>query len=102
MDRADPFGDLKDLAEARPSKPVVAAQIDRLAQESGFLSRQPPAPAAEPLRRRQRHVTGRNQQINIKATAETVAKLYRLADDRRCALGQVLEEALAALEQRGA
>ena len=45
------------------------------------------------------YTTGRNQQINIKATAETIARFYRLADENHVPLGALLEQALAALEQ---
>lgn len=50
-------------------------------------------------RRAVRHRTGRNQQLNIKASAETIARFYRLADERRVALGELLEQALNALEK---
>jgi hypothetical protein len=50
-------------------------------------------------RRTGRHRTGRNQQFNIKATAETIVRFYRLADERRMALGELLEQALDALEK---
>jgi len=46
-------------------------------------------------------VTGRNRQINIKATEETIDTLYRVADDLGLPLGAVLEQALAALEAQG-
>lgn len=52
-----------------------------------------------PPRRIARHRTGRNQQLNIKATAETIERFYKLADQRRVALGELLEQALDALEK---
>ncbi|MFS0851625.1 hypothetical protein AB3M93_19500 [Novosphingobium panipatense] len=110
MSRANPFGDLDDFAPQGASKPVPAAVIEEIAQVSGFPSRMPqsnssnsgaakaaeeaPSPA-RPLRRRR--TTGRNQQINIKATEETVAELYRVADELDLPLGAVLERALKAL-----
>jgi hypothetical protein len=45
-------------------------------------------------------VTGRNRQINIKATEETITELYRIADAMNLPLGAVLDQALAALEQQ--
>ncbi|WP_434403960.1 hypothetical protein [Sphingobium sp. DN12] len=66
--------------------------------------RRPPAPSpvAPPVRQPRRHVTGRNRQINIKATEETISELYRIADAMNLPLGAVLEQALAALDhQRG-
>ncbi len=117
MSRANPFGDLDDFAPQGTSKPVPAAAIEEIAQASGFPSRKPqsnpskpgspgnpgvaeaaeeaPSPA-RPLRRRRR-TTGRNQQINIKATEETIAELYRVADELDLPLGAVLEQALQAL-----
>lgn len=52
-----------------------------------------------PHRRIARHRTGRNQQLNIKATAETIDRFYKLADKRRVALGELLEQGLDALER---
>jgi len=52
---------------------------------------------AKPKQQR-RHVTGRNVQINIKAKQETVDHLIAIADRRGWVLGEVLENALAALE----
>lgn len=100
MSRVDPFANLDDFAPKAQPKPVEPAQLERLAQENDFPSRQPPKaapPPASPARRR--YTTGRNQQLNIKATAETIARFYRLADERRVPLGALLEEALTALEQ---
>jgi hypothetical protein len=46
-----------------------------------------------------RYKTGRNQQINIKATAQVIERLYKMADARRVPLGQLLEQAIDALEE---
>ncbi len=104
--RANAFGDLsefqpqpKPAPQRRTERAAPREDIERLAQASGFTSRQPqaaPAPVARPAGRR--HVTGRNQQINVKATPETIAKFYRLADERGVVLGELLEVALKALE----
>ena len=103
--RADAFGDLSEF-QPRPAPARRAGRdlpnegLDQLAQASGFPSRQPPknpAPAPRPSARR--HTTGRNQQINVKATPETIARFYRLADERKVVLGELLELALDALEQ---
>jgi len=104
MTRANPFVDLTDFAPTpkQPVKPGEKAQIDRLAEESGFPSRQPatpPTPAPQP--RGRRYTTGRNRQINIKATAETIERLYRLADRRHVPLGELLERAVELLEKEG-
>lgn len=106
MSRVNPFNDLADFAPKTQSKPVEAGQIEQLAQESGFPSRQPvTVPKASPATavvRPRRRTTGRNQQINVKATAETIARFYRLADERQAPLGEVLDQALAALEKADA
>lgn len=49
-------------------------------------------------RQQRRHTTGRNQQINIKATAEIVEQFHRLADELGVPLDEVLARALKALE----
>lgn len=101
MSRANPFTDLSDFAPQAQAKPVEAEQIERIASDMGFPSRKAgaaPAPAEGPPRRR-RYTTGRNQQLNVKATAETVARFYRLADQQGVPLGELLEQALQALEQ---
>lgn len=105
-ERVNPFGSLDDFAPAKPKekaqKPIEKAAVDQVAEENNFPSRQPvkakPAPAPVP-RQQRRYTTGRNQQINVKATAETVDRLYRIADDMNLPLGEVLARALDALEK---
>ncbi|WP_420146229.1 hypothetical protein [Sphingobium sp.] len=125
MNRANPFGDLDDFGSDNGAKPVPADAIEKIAQSSGFPSRKAgaakadetanwtgetaspsPAPAtptvaaSQPVRQPRRHVTGRNRQINIKATEETIEELYRIADAMNLPLGAVLEHALAALDRQ--
>ena len=107
MSRANPFGDLDDFASDKAAKPVPVDAIDKLAEASGFPSRKAVRETAKetteapsPARAPRRHVTGRNRQINIKATEETIAELYRIADEMRLPLGAVLEQALVALAER--
>ena len=98
--RANAFGDLSDF-QPHPPRPreVQPEQIDRVAQDNGFPSRQPAAPLVKPSKpAARRHTTGRNQQLNVKATPETIARFYRLADERQVVLGELLEQALEALE----
>lgn len=107
MSRANPFSDLSDF-EAQPvSRKVPVAQIEEIAEASGFPSRKASAPkpvvvepSPPPARSARRYTTGRNRQINIKATDETIDTLYRIADEMNLPLGAVLEEALTALEAR--
>jgi predicted nucleic acid-binding protein len=101
--RANPFADIEKLPtfEPKPKAPssVANEQIDRIAEASGFPSRQ--APRVPTARRKvgRRYKTGRNQQINIKATAQVIDRLYKMADAKRVPLGELLERALDALEK---
>ena len=101
MTRANPFTDLADFAPKAQPKPVEPQQIERIASEMGFPSRQPAATLATPpsAPKRRRYTTGRNQQLNVKATAETVERFYRLADQQAVPLGELLDRALQAFEQ---
>jgi hypothetical protein len=42
----------------------------------------------------------RNQQIDVKATSQVIKRLYKPADAKRIPLGELLEQALDALEKR--
>jgi hypothetical protein len=113
-ERGNPFADLKgDLAEEFKPKPRTEKRepaidpkvIDQISEDQGFPSRRAGKPekrAKAPARERQRrNATGRNQQINIKTTAEAIALLYELADRKRVPLGKVLEDGLEALKREG-
>lgn len=112
MSRANPFSDLDDFASDGAAKPVPADAIETIAKNAGFPSRKAATsgasetatgtaetlvPSPAPARAPRRHTTGRNRQINIKATEETIEELYRIADRMGVPLGAVLERALAAL-----
>lgn len=104
MTRANPFGDLDDFASHHQAKPIPADAIDKLAETTGFPSRKAARETEKgtvalpsPIRAPRRHITGRNRQINIKATEDTITELYRIADELRLPLGAVLEQSLAAL-----
>lgn len=114
MSRANPFADLSDFEPQATPKAVSVEAIDTLAAESGFPSRKPraakaaapainippPVELAEAARPIRRYTTGRNRQINIKATSETIERFYRLADEHGVPLGALLDEALDALETK--
>lgn len=110
MSRANPFSDLDDFASDGAVKPVPADAINTIAENAGFPSRKAGTSGAGktiisaveahspvPARAPRRHTTGRNRQINIKATEETIEELYRIADKMGVPLGAVLEQALLAL-----
>jgi len=96
--RANPFAEIDELPsfEAKPkaSKPIVHEQIERIAATNNFPSRQAPQP--RPTRSWK---TGRNQQLNIKATPQVIERFYKLADARRVPHGELLDRALDALEK---
>lgn len=102
MSRANPFGDLDDFAPGPAPKPAEPAAIDRIAEAAGFPSRKAAAadPAPPPVRTPRRRTTGRNRQINIKATEAVIDRLYAIADELDLPLGAVLEQALDALAER--
>lgn len=80
-------------ATPRPEKD----QVQQAASAAGFQSREAvPKPAPRQTRRRR---TGRNAQLNIKTTPETIEAFYRLADANGWGLGETLEHAVAILER---
>lgn len=58
----------------------------------GFTSREP--------KRRSRSTTGRNVQLNLKATPEVVSQFNSIADANDWSLAETFEQALAALQQK--
>jgi hypothetical protein len=102
--RADPFApdtgpDLSEFTPRPPPRPAVPPEtIKRVSEANGFPSRESRKPKPKAQRRR---VTGRNIQVNIKATQETIDRLNAIADREGWVLGEVLEKALAALERAG-
>lgn len=111
-ERASIFGDDDlDVADFTPAparrapKPTEKEAIREAAAKRGFQSREPAAeqgrgtpPAAAP-RTQRRHTTGRNRQLNIKATEETIARFYAIADAQGWVLGEAFERAVDALEK---
>lgn len=104
-ERVDPFAAVgEDAALPKPApptfevKPRVARSVDlreinQLAAEQNFPSRQ-----ESPRRRQRRYRTGRTAQLNIKVTPEVSARFCALADARKVALCELLEQSLDALE----
>jgi hypothetical protein len=104
--RVNPFADLNRplpsfTPKPKPDKPVAEEAIARIAEENNFPSRQAPKPPKEPRRKRRIYTTGRNQQFNIKASATTIDRFYKMADERNVPLCELLELALDALERAG-
>jgi len=72
--RVNPFADLTTpyssfTVKPKAEKPVAEEAITRIAADNNFPSRQAPKVSREPKRKRRAYTTGRNQQINFKATA---------------------------------
>jgi hypothetical protein len=104
--RVNAFADLKEPPSftTKPKKETQVAEevITRISDDNQFVSRQAPKPPKEPRRKPRRYRTGRNQQINIKATNETIEKFIKTADERHVPLGELLRLALDALDRAGA
>jgi hypothetical protein len=107
-DRVNPFAHLKDdpqvfTTKPKPERPVAPEAFAQIAEDNNFTSRQAPKPVRKAERRKPRiHRTGRNVQFNTKATPETIAKFYKLADEKMVTLGELFEMAVDALEREGA
>ena len=81
------LGDLSDFKPKGRAEPVPAkTEIEKAA---AFPSRE----------RGGRRRTGRTEQINIKASPDVIEQLYRIAEQDRMVLGEVLEHALNAFER---
>ncbi len=105
-ERVNPFAMLKDApafsTKPKPEKSMETEALAQVAEDNNFTSRQPPKSVKKVERRKPRiHRTGRNTQFNTKATPETIAKFYRLADEKKVTLGELFEMAVDALEREG-
>jgi hypothetical protein len=100
--RVNPFDSLADppVFATKPKKetPVEKDTIERIAEQNNFPSRQAPKTSKEPRRKARTHRTGRNTQFNAKATPETIERFYKVANDRRVVLGELLKQGLDAIE----
>lgn len=87
--------------KVRPERPPESPEkVRALSEANNFPSRAParPQPPDHPPLRRGRR-TGRNMQLIIKATQDTVDLFYRLTDNQGWVLGETLERALEALQR---
>lgn len=104
-ERINPFATLKDAptfsTKPKPEKPVEAEVLAQVAEANNFTSRQPAKVAKAPARKLRRHRTGRNVQFNAKATTETIARIYKQADDLGVVLGEWMRLAADAMERAG-
>ena len=107
MSRANPLDAALEEFEPQPRDDKPRADrtaIEQLAKENGFVSRDArkleTAATTPPVRRQRRFTTGRNMQINIKATAETIARFNALAEALNLPAGALLERAVEAMEAK--
>jgi hypothetical protein len=86
---------------ARDKSAPAPEEVRAVAEAANFRSREPkPAkPAALPKHLPRRHRTGRNVQLNLKASQETVDAFYAVADKNGWVLGETLERAIQALQR---
>jgi hypothetical protein len=105
MSRVNPFTDPSEAPTFTtkpkpPLSPATTSSVEQIAHDQGFPSRQArKAPAAAAKRPRRTYTTGRNQQINFKATPATIERFYRIADEKKLPLCETLELALDALDR---
>lgn len=103
-ERSNPFADLSEVPvferKPKPIRPVDTEAMDVIAEESGFVSRQPAKAPKTPKRKPRLHRTGRNVNFTLKVTVETRDRFYKLADQREVILGRLLELALDALDKQ--
>ena len=80
--------------------PGPSEEIERIAEERNFPSREAPKPTKR-SRQQRRFRTGRDQHVGVKTTEETRDRFYKMADARNVPLGELLRLALDALERAG-
>jgi hypothetical protein len=104
-ERVNPFATLKDTTafqtKPKPEKPVEAEALAQVAEDNNFTSRQPVKATKTSTRKPRRHRTGRNVQFNAKATEETIARVYKQAEERGIVLGEWMRLAADAMDRAG-
>ena len=99
-ERVSPFGDLEDFKPRQTTTRPDPTLLDEIAEKSDFPSRHVRTTEARPSGRTvRRYTTGRNRQINVKATDETIEAFYSIADELNQPLGAVLQLAIEALSR---
>ena len=78
----------------------TAEKVRTVAEAAHFSSREPkPRKVVTPITRAPRqHRTGRNVQLNVKASQETVDAFYAISDTNHWVLGETFERAMQALQ----
>lgn len=112
---ADSLEDLKPtdwqpVAAEKPSKPKPPREeIRKVAQASGFKSREatPPTPLpmppaemiAKPVREGRIYRTGRSEQLNLKVRSTDKTAFYEICDQQHWVQGYTFQRAIEALER---
>jgi len=107
-DRAGLFNDKDDFdVSGFVPKPVPAASVAppaeavRSVSEGAFQSREAVDAVPQSVRtlRQRRRRTGRNLQLNLKASATWMEAFYKISDSQRWTLGETFERAITALQR---
>ncbi len=88
--------------KAGPDTDAPAPEKIRAVAEAAHFSSREPKPqklVAPPKREPRRHRTGRNVQLNLKASQETVNAFYAISDKNDWVLGETLERAIHSLQR---
>lgn len=83
------------------ARPIPDEEIKKVAQATGFKSRESVVAAPEPVLRREGriHRTGRSEQLNLKVRTVDKEKFYALCDQQEWVLGLGFQRAIEALER---
>jgi hypothetical protein len=105
-ERVDPFAGFPKTPTFEPraqrKKAVANDAIDRIAEDQNFPSREArkePKTTKTPKREPRTYRTGRNQNFGLKASAATIERYHKAADQKGVTLARLLELALDALEK---
>ena len=101
-DRPKILDDEDDLSRFAPASPPTPDRIKAVATAGGFPSRQPPPsmPAPRPAREPYRYRTGRTEQFSARIRPEAFDAFYEIARARGWKIGETVEAALAALQEK--
>jgi hypothetical protein len=90
--------DPTDFSQFRkPARKVDLAVVDSANESLGYSTAKPSSAATAPQRRLFR--TGRNMQLNIKASPDTVRRFIAISDAYEWPSGLTMEHAIGALER---
>lgn len=89
--------DVRDFQPGKaPARPAASPDaVRRITEANNFQSREAAVPRAQ-----RRYRTGRNVQLNMKVTPETLALFNRICDEQGWVQGEALDHAIAALQRQ--